>query len=279
VPACGNLSSGAFSTILEWQTAVVKMSISASISRLSAYYTRHGFGATIRRAGLAARRALLSGRTVLFCCDLSTQGSLILDLPDFLKVDRCINEGELSLRDLQDIISFWNPKLAGRNIKQRFGQGASLWLIKFKGKLAGYGWTLQGQTVEPHYFRLGPDDVHLFDFHVFPQYRGRGLNPLLVNFILANQSAERRGRAYIEAAEWNQAQLSSLRRTPFHRFGSARKFTILRRTIVRWSEKKTEQPGQGGEAIIAPVTASGCEAPVVADLRARSRVNIQGFGG
>jgi len=214
------------------------MAISASISRLTAYYTRHGVGATILRVGLAAKRTLLSSGTVLFYSELFTQHSPTLDLPDFLKVERCRNQSELSPWDLREIISFWNPKLAGRNIKQRFGQGASLWLIKFKGELAGYGWTLQGQTVEPHYFRLGPDDVHLFDFHVFPQYRGRGLNPLLVNFILASLSAECRGRAYIEAAEWNQAQLASLRRTPFQRFGSARKFTILRRTMVWCSEKK-----------------------------------------
>jgi ribosomal protein S18 acetylase RimI-like enzyme len=255
------------------------MVISASISRLTAYYKRHGVGATIRRAGLAARRTLLSGRTVLFYSELSAQHSPMLDLPDFLKVDRCRNQSELRARHLQEIINFWNPKLAGRNINQRFRQGASLWLIKFKGEPAGYGWTLQGQSVEPHYFRLGPDDVHLFDFHVFPQYRGRGLNPLLVTFILASLAAECRGRAYIEAAEWNHAQLSSLKRTPFQRFGSARKFTILRRTMVWWSEKRTEQPGQGGEGNITPVTASGCVAPVASDLRARSRVNIQGFGG
>jgi ribosomal protein S18 acetylase RimI-like enzyme len=247
------------------------MAISTSISRLTAYYRRHGFGATIRRAGLAARRALLSGRTVLFYSDLSTQSSPTLVLPGFLKVERCRYQSELTPRDLQEIISFWNPKLAGRNIKQRFEQGASLWLIKFKGELAGYGWTtLLGQTVEPHYFRLGPDDVHLFDFHVFPQHRGRGLNPLLVNFILARLSAECRGRAFIEAAEWNLAQLQSLRRTPFHRFGSARKFPILRRTLVWWGEKKTEQPGQGSEANSASVAASACEAPRVPDLHART---------
>ena len=75
--------------------------------------------------------------------------------------------------------SFWNPKLAHRNIKERFDKGASLWLIKFEDRLAGYGWTLQGRTIEPHYFPLGQDDVHLFDFHVFPKYRGRGLTLFL----------------------------------------------------------------------------------------------------
>lgn len=222
---------------------------------------------------------LFSGRTILFSSDLSKQPAPTLDLPDFLKVERCRDQSELGLRNLQEIISFWNPKLAGQNVKRRFEQGASLWLIAFKGELAGYGWTLQGQTVEPHYFRLAPDDVHLFDFHIFPQYRGRGLNPLLVNVILASLSAECRGRAYIEAAEWNRAQLASLTRTPFHRFGSARRLTILRRTMVWWSEKENEQLGEEGETVNATANGIGCETPALADVRARSRVEIKGFGG
>jgi GNAT superfamily N-acetyltransferase len=122
-------------------------------------------------------------------------------------------------------------------MKGRFGKGALLWLIKSEDSLAGYGWTLQGHTVEPHYFPLGKGDVHLFDFHVFPKYRGKGLNPFLVTHILRSVSADGGKRAFIEAAEWNKAQLSSLGRTPFRRLGWARKLTIFRHTIVCWVEE------------------------------------------
>src|SRR5208283_5226096 len=135
------------------------MGISSSVSRLGDYYTRHGFGETIRRAGLAARRALFSSRSVLFYCDLATQVAPPADLPSFLKVERKKSAAELSPEDLQAMTSFWNPKLAHRNIKERFDVGASLWLIRFEGKLVGYGWTLRGRTIEPHYFPLGHDDV------------------------------------------------------------------------------------------------------------------------
>ena len=47
------------------------MSISSSISRLTDYYKRNGLRATVRRLGLAAKRALFSSRMVLFYCDLS----------------------------------------------------------------------------------------------------------------------------------------------------------------------------------------------------------------
>ena len=71
---------------------------------------------------------------------------------------------------------------------------------------------------------------------MFPQFRGQGMNPLLVTFILGTMATEGAGRAFIEAAEWNEAQLSSLAKTPFHRLGMARKTTILGRTLVMWDK-------------------------------------------
>jgi GNAT superfamily N-acetyltransferase len=100
--------------------------------------------------------------------------------------------------------------------------------------------------MEPHYFPLGAHDVHLFDFHVFPRYRGRGMNPLLVRHILRRLAADGLGRAFIEAAEWNRAQLSSLGKTPFRRFGRARKWTVLRRTVVCWANGDTVDPVKTG---------------------------------
>jgi len=210
------------------------MSLSGSASRVSDYFRRNGLRATVRRVGLAARRALFSSRMVLFYCDLSALKSPPTELPGFLTVERHRNQTDLSPQDLQEITSFWNPELARRRIKERFELGASVWLIKVEGNLAGYGWTLQGRTVEPHYFPLGEDDVQFLDFYVFPKYRGRALDWFLMTHILQRLATEGRARAFGEAAEWNKASLSSFAMAPFRRLGWARKFTILRRTIVWW---------------------------------------------
>jgi ribosomal protein S18 acetylase RimI-like enzyme len=229
------------------------MAISASISRLTAYYKRYGFGATFRRFGLSARRTLFSNRMVLFYCDLAPLSSEMPEMPNRVKVERHRTQADLSPQDLQEITSFWNPDLARRNINDRFGLGASLWLIRVEDKLAGYGWTLQGRTIKPHYFALGVDDVHLFDFHVFPEYRGRKMNPLLLRNILHSLAVECPGRAYIEAAEWNESQLASLRNTSFRRLGLATKFRLLRRTVVCWHEDNTREQGQIGKLNNAPM--------------------------
>ena len=131
------------------------MGISTIISSVGAYYTRYGFVATIRRAALGTRRALFSNGMVLFCCDLSGETSLPASLPSFLAVEQKKSSAELSAEDLQAMTSFWNPGgLAHRLIKERFGQGALLWLIRSYGRLAGYGWTLRGNTIQCHYFPL-----------------------------------------------------------------------------------------------------------------------------
>jgi len=210
------------------------MEISSAIRRLAEYYRRHGAGATCRRATLALRRAMAANRMVLFYCDLSRLRDAGANLPDSLRVERKESFNELSQQDLEEILSVWNADLAWQDMDTRFRLGASLWLIRSAGKLAGYGWTLRGRTVEPHYLPLGPEDIHLFDFAVLEQYRGQKLNPSLVKSILGRLASEGPARAFIEAAEWNQAQLRSLSHTPFRRLCSARKVTIFGRTFVQW---------------------------------------------
>jgi ribosomal protein S18 acetylase RimI-like enzyme len=215
------------------------MGIAALFSRFTAYYARHGFVATVRRTELAVKRAIFSNRMVVFYCDLAKQSTARVNLPSSLKVERLRSAAELRPQDLHEISSFWNSKLARRNIEERFKKSANLWLIKLGDRLAGYGWTIQGSTIEPYFFPLSKDDVHLFDYHIFPQFRGRGLNPLLLAHILQILAAEGICRAFIEAAEWNEAQLSSLRKTQFRSLGRVRKITLLGHSFVRWVDQES----------------------------------------
>jgi GNAT superfamily N-acetyltransferase len=216
--------------------AAVIVGFSNSISRFADYYRRHGLVATIRRARLAGRRALFRNRMMVFYCDLDVPRPRSASIPEPLVVEQVNAPAELSAEHLEEMTRFWNSKLANRNIRGRFDKGASLWLVRSENQLVGYGWALQGRTIESYYFPLTPVDVHLFDFHVFPRYRGRGVNPYLIGCILDGFTTNCGGRAFIDAAEWNDAQLASLRKTAFRCLGSVRSFTILGHTFVSWSE-------------------------------------------
>jgi GNAT superfamily N-acetyltransferase len=205
------------------------------IERFLHYLKHHGFGATMRRIGLSLQRVGTGNRFVLYSCDL---GSFRPETTDDLnggKVERKDVPGELSPQEMAEIGSNWKTTRDKRRLRERFEQGASLWLFKVEGKIAGYGWTMIGHTVERHYFPLGANDAHLFDFFVFPEFRGRRINPLLVNCILKQLALENKPRAFIEAAVWNRPQLSSLGRTPFKPIGKAWKCCVFGRVLVVWS--------------------------------------------
>lgn len=230
--------------LVRGRLAAIKMAIFTSISRLAAYYTRHGFSATIHRAGLAVKRALFSSRMVVFYCDLAKQTTAPANMPSSLKVERLSKYAELSPQDLHEMTSFWNPKQAHRDIRQRFEQGASLWLIWSGDSLAGYSWTLRGRTIAPYYFPMAQDDVQLFDFYVFSKFRGRAILWFLITHILSRLGEEGAARVFGDVAEWNQASLSFYKTVPFHRLGAVRSFTILGHTFVSWGANQPVRQAQ-----------------------------------
>ena len=220
------------------------MVISNSISRLSDYYSRHGLSATFRRAGTGLKRALFANRMIVFYCDLQDRNSRTVAIPNSMRIDRVKSEAELPPQDLQSITSFWNPNQARRNITERFGKGASLWLIRSGEDLAGYGWTLRGNVIAPYYFPLGSGDVQLFDFYVVPKFRGRAMHWLLTAHILQTLAAEGAARAFADTHEWNQAQLSSFKMAPLRRLGMARTFELFGNKYVKWLDMEDRDFGQ-----------------------------------
>jgi len=125
----------------------IDMGISNSIRRAGEYYSRHGLLATIRRAGLGIQRALFASRLVVFYCDLPAQRNRPENVPMSLRIHRLRSEAELGPQGLEKISTFWNPRQARKNIKERFAKGATLWVVKSEEQIAGFGWSLQGSTL------------------------------------------------------------------------------------------------------------------------------------
>ncbi len=199
------------------------------------YLRHHGLLATGRRALLACRHGLLFHRQILFFCDLR---ALLSAEPRVspATIERKTSMAELEAGDLAQILTTAEPAEVRRRIAERFARGAVLWLCKLDHKLAGYGWSLVGQTVEPHFFPLGSNDAHLFDFLVLPDFRGRRIHSIMVMHVLTELARENRSRAFFEADEWNDAVLRSFNRMPVERMGRASRFLLFGRTFAVWSE-------------------------------------------
>lgn len=230
------------------------MSLSTSFSRLVEYQRRHGFRATLRRAGVAAKRTAFAGDMVVFYCDLDESKFRPVKVPAGFSIVRLESLSALSDEDFQQVTAFWNPKLASANIRERFENGAVLWLVKSGESVAAYGWTLRGRSIEPYYFPLGADDVQLFDFYVSTKFRGRALHWLLTSYLLHALAAEGASRAFADTGEWNEAQLASFRVTKFRQLGRVRTFRLFGRLFTRWKVNEGGKQPQSTVAHPAKVT-------------------------
>jgi len=187
---------------------------------------------------------------VVFYWDLTGHGesSANEDLPDYLTVERKSSREEIDPSDWSQIINFWNPELTEPLCSLRLKQGATIWLLRFEGKLAGYVWAAIERTLEPYYYPLAAGDGYLYDSLIFPEYRGRRLHLHLLNYVMTEMKAQNMRRAHFEVAEWNQASLSSTAKAayPRHLLGVARKATFFGRTFVEWlpAQQLESEPAQ-----------------------------------
>lgn len=184
---------------------------------------------------MTALQRLFANDMLLYFLDLPTADlEARFAIPEGFLLERKAMQSEIGERDWEKIVNFWNSAETQKNFRSRFEAGATLWLARCAGELAGFGWTLTGTTIAPHYHPLGSNDVHMFDYLVFPEFRGRNLNPSLVLAILRGLREEGRARAYIEVREWNKPQISSLSKIPFQLFGRASKLSLFGQTYVHW---------------------------------------------
>lgn len=223
------------------KVAAVNSSFNDLCVRLVGYLRRNGLHRTVTQAATLARRELFQSWKCLFYCDLRCISASAL--PKSLSVERIERPEQLGEQDWQRIGIAWNPQLVRRDFADRFESGAIMWMARLDMHFAGYGWTLAGDTIWPYFHPLGNGDVHLFDFFIFPPYRGGRASAHLINEILRELAAAGQARAFIATSEWNHPMLNSLRQTDFRPYAVARKFTLFGHTFVDWGNR-TQQSSQ-----------------------------------
>lgn len=229
-----------------------QMLLADSISRFTTYYSRHGAKATVERCRLSLRRWILANRHVVFYWDLTqpTDAITMSELPDHLTVERKDRREQIDSTDWHVLVNYWNPKLSSRTFEERLRRGASIWLLRSRGHLAAYVWSVTGGTLESYYYPVPSCDGYLYDFLVFPEYRGQQLNSWLVTYVLRHMAAASISRAHVDIAEWNRASLSSTAKVGYTRVrvGVARKWTVFGNAFVEWDHTNW----QSGASVAAP---------------------------
>ena len=162
---------------------------------------------------------------------LATTNNNLLGSCNVLKRDLL---NPVSSEEMEELMNYLEPKILKFQIKERFELGAKLWLLKKNNSCLGMIWTIAGRTIEPFYYLIDSQDVHLFNNEIFIPYRGQGFNPILIEYVLFEMKLEGYVRAFIETNSRNIAEQRSLRKTAFVPVGKAIKLSVGKNNITVW---------------------------------------------
>lgn len=157
-------------------------------------------------------------------------------MPQNFAVECRKNFGEILKDEIETLIHYGGERIIRYELKNRFGKGAYLWLMKVDRKAVGMVWTIRQKTLKPYYWPLTPNDVHLFDNEVFRDYRGQGINPFLINYVVFELKQKGFVRAFIETNEINKPEIRSLSKTFFAELGRAKRLHLPGQNITIWSK-------------------------------------------
>jgi ribosomal protein S18 acetylase RimI-like enzyme len=201
--------------------------------RIIKYWRKHGYLKTIRRFFSVIYQNIIQNKYVIYYFDLKLFKFINRNTAD-ITVENKIRREDISDEEKKVLISFKGETQYQDVTKRFFKKNAKLWLVRCKGELAGFCWSIEAGTIRYYFFPLTDKDVHIFNVEILEPFRGRGLNPILMNHVCNHFLSEGYERAFIETATWNLSEIRSLSKLPCEQLGIARKFTLLQRTITIW---------------------------------------------
>ncbi|OPY15888.1 MAG: hypothetical protein A4E69_00390 [Syntrophus sp. PtaB.Bin138] len=205
-------------------------------TRFGNYYQKHSLYETLIRICVEPYRALFKRQEILFYADMNELSDTVFDLPDNITIEHKTSYDEAVQHDMLKLLNYWTEeRLIGR-IKERFMKDAVLWIIKSDGNISGFVWSIKGKMVAPYLLPLTPGDAVLFDSVIFEEFRGRGLYPLLMNYVFGQLKLEGVQRVFGHSFTWNHASIHGIQKTHFRRLIKARKFNFFGRNVVVFSE-------------------------------------------
>ena len=200
------------------------------------YYRKNGFSRTLHRIYQHPYRAIDRNHEFLFYADMHELSNAISVLPFDIKIEPKCSYDDAMRPEMQRMINYWNEENLLDVVSKRFNKGAILWIIKSEDIISGFVWSIQGKMVSSYYIPLTPHDAALFDSVIFEEFRGRGLYPLLMNYVFWQLKVAGVHRTFGTSHAWNKASIQGIEKTYFRLFSQARKFNLLNRTFVIFSE-------------------------------------------
>jgi len=191
---------------------------------------------TMKRIFIISKRNLFQNRSIIYCADLNSLEYDKVELPKNYCIEVICKEEELSKNKLYQLSKYRPKETLKLQFQERFHKGAVLWLMMISDIVVGFHWSVTGQPIKQYFFSFPCKDTLLFDSEIFTEFRGRGLNPLLIDYIMCNLKKQGVSRVYIDIRMWNAANIRSITKTRFKKIGVAKKIVVLGKVFVIWYE-------------------------------------------
>jgi len=99
-----------------------------------------------------------------------------------------------------------------------------MWMAFLDGKLAGFLWSRKSKYIPKWFVPLGDDDLQFFAATIFEEFRGRGIAPAMMRYIM-EQEMNSRGTAYVDCAQWNKPAARYFEKAGFTRIVTMKRYS------------------------------------------------------
>ncbi len=129
-----------------------------------------------------------------------------------------------------------------RELDKLFARGCDLWLGWIEGEIAGICWSRGCKNRTDYFVALDEDDATILSCFVFPQYRGRGIYPTMLETIVRTlRDHNQVSNVYIDCKSWNVPSIRGIQKAGFALIGSAVRMILCGRVWILWNRCRTTQ--------------------------------------
>ena len=221
------------------------MSIRSIYLKYLFYYKKHGLLKLFRLACARIWRKLFQNRWVMFYFDCTESLANDFNFPENLIVERYYKMEDIPKKDMERLIMIKGKEIVFPFFKKYFRLGAILWLAKLNGEVVGLNWSVIGGFEGFHCFPMTSKDAVILASEVFPNYRGRGINPAMNKRIVFELKKEGITRVFINCEVWNKANLRSIPKVGFKKLGILHTLRIPGGYITFWYKRSLMKNNQG----------------------------------
>lgn len=135
--------------------------------------------------------------------------------------------------NLLDVIAELKDGRILREANKLFLKKCELWLGQIEGRVVGLCWSRSQQQRTDYFVPLYDTDATILSCFVFPQYRGKGIYPTMletmVNTMMTHDHIQ---TVYIDCKSWNTPSVRGIEKAGFIFVGQALRFVLFGKTKI-----------------------------------------------